>query len=61
MAFVPPKAIREYVGKWAEENPEEVEEYKNERYIPYRTSSSLSDFNPLGAMLFAGWAGGLFR
>ena len=61
MAFVPPKAIRDYVGKWAKEHPEEVERYKNSGYIPRHTSSYLSDFNPLGAMLFAGWAGGLFK
>ena len=61
MAFVPPKAIRDYVGKWAKENPEEVEYYKERGYIPRYTSSSLSDFNPLGAMLFAGWVGGLFK
>ena len=61
MAFVPPKAIHDYVGKWAKENPEEVEGYKNSDYIPRHTLSSSRDFNPLGAMLFAGWAGGLFK
>ena len=30
MAFVPPKALRDYVGKWAKEHPEEVEDYKKE-------------------------------
>ena len=61
MAFVPPKALRDYVGKWAKENPEEVERYKNSGYIPRHTSSSSSDFNPLRDMLFAGWAVGLFK
>ena len=61
MAFVPPKALRDYVGEWAKEYPEEVERYKDSGYIPRHTSSSLSGFNPLGAMLFAGWAGGLFK
>ena len=61
MAFVPPKVLRDYVGEWAKEYPEEVERYKNSGYIPRHTSSSSSDFNPLGAMLFAGWAGGLFK
>ena len=40
MAFVPPKALRDYVGKWAKENPEEVERYKNSGYIHSHTSSS---------------------
>ena len=61
MAFVPPKAIREYVGKWAKEHPEEVEDCKEIGHIPHHISSSSSDFSPLGAMLFAGWAGGLFK
>ena len=61
MAFVPPKALRDYVGKWAKENPEEDERYKNSGYIPRHTASSSSAFNKLGALLFAGRDGGLFK
>lgn len=61
MAFVPPKRIRDLVLKSSKGEITPKEEQELSQLCKSSVKSSTSDYTPLGALLFAGWIGGMFN